>query len=105
MNLTASDICEIIKTCKESSVSSLKLDTLEVVFSTPNSKNSPALSNSVHAEQEEKPLVNQVIFQDSTEPKAEETWDRIEELQISNPAQYEEMIAQGGLPDGRIEEA
>ncbi len=87
-------------------MSTFKYDALEVVFSTPNSKNSPAQSNTASTEQEENPLDSPIIFKESpVEPKVEDKWDKIEELQISDPARYEEMIARGELPDDRDQEA
>jgi hypothetical protein len=100
MNLTAIDICNIIKTCRESSVSSFRIEgeKLEVCFDKPISEApTPSLTPNKAVEEKTEHFDDLPDFERSTVREDEKT--EIEELVISDPAKYEEMLARGELVD------
>lgn len=103
MNLTASEICEIINCCKNSPVSEIDMSEgkLRIVFfsnpiestSTTLKPNEVAVSSSGEA--------NFTFEEDSKEMDLQEL---VEELQIADPAKYEELVGLGELVDGEAKD-
>lgn len=100
MNLTAKELCEIIEACDKAKVTSLKIGDIEVVFDTKPiaAKNSPVQQPSSTDQGQE--ISNPIKFEEiSTNPEVEDAKDSFEELHISDPSRFEELVGQGELVD------
>lgn len=102
MNLTAKELCEIIKVCENSHVVALEIkgNYIKVAFcSKPIEQSTP---DSKPLEPEESIIANPIILQQKeTDSVLSDSVDYVEELQISDPVLYEELIARGELVDGK----
>lgn len=101
-NFTAKGICEILKACAESGVTRLKLGDLDVDFTKPAIAVEPdtsleQVSSEEIIEQDAKATKTQAFQLLKDNQKLED--DRIDNLQIEDPFQYEEMLTQGVLED------
>ena len=104
MNLTTSELLEIIKSCKDSGAIEItfsKGPVRRIVFDhKPNAVISPTLNQPSASENTEINLPNEVKFtEESVKPEREDEQRAIDELMISDPARYEEMIARGEIID------
>lgn len=107
MNLTAKDISEIIKNCKDSGVSEITFGkgTFRIVFaSKPIEQNSPPQQPSSGEKSEFKDK-NEVVFSDHpVKPEMEHEQTLVDELMISDPEKFEELVASGELINNGSEE-
>jgi len=99
MNLTAKELCEIILACKEAHVTELKIGDIHIVFSAkPIVADNTPVPKPLETEQAEN-FTPIKVDEFSTNPKVEDEKTEIEELQISDPVRYEEMLGRGELID------
>lgn len=92
-NLTSDDICKIIKTCADSGVYKISVDTLSIEFGEykikdPENITVPVMTQEQHDEQDSETLVKEEL-----KTKAQQ----IDMLMIEDPVLAEEMIANGDL--------
>jgi len=103
MNLTASDVCEIIKACALSGVTtfSYETDNETVTFSLqPREEAIPPVPAAQRTETVES-NINAINLETLTETEGAQLdlKDAVEELMISDPSRYEEFVARGELID------
>jgi hypothetical protein len=109
MSLTADKICKIIETSKNNNVSDLEIvsgsDRVRIVFATKPivAENSTSHAQNVDEvasdDSQFKPV--EIKFTKETSPDVEDVEQQLEELSITDPTAYEEMISRGELVSGR----
>ena len=108
MDLTSSNICEIIKVCKESGVSRVVIDggKIEVCFALKPMAEAPFHAAKPNAAEQDEIIMSQtsVDLVPQGDPAVEEQTQAVDELMISDPLKYEELMGRGELVDGRGEE-
>lgn len=83
-DFTATDIIQLIKACRKQGVCDFSLGELKLSFGAPKDKGTPTLPNPAPSEKEE----DELLLQKECELKQE----KLEELRLSDPLAYEEMI-------------
>lgn len=98
MNLTAKEICSIIKVCSDAHVTHFECKDVKVIFS---AKPIADKISTVVAQQTEtdSSIQHPVVFTDEKNPERDNQQDAIDELMISDPTQFEELVARGELVD------
>lgn len=103
-SLTAKEICEIIKACKDSEVSSLKFGELKLKFGPPKAKFVRPEQTQEISEIDYEPTEDSVEIDPNLETTQKEILDEVEmaNLALEDPEAYEEMLL--GLEDHEIDE-
>lgn len=105
---TSKDICAIIKECAKNGVISLKLGELKVEFdktALSNHSQAPEQASQVKSVfpapkfNEEEEVIEEAKLKDT----AELIEDELATLQLTDPYEYEELMFQGALEDGKEE--
>lgn len=104
MNLTAKEICEIILSCKAASVERIEIEGSRVVvqFTKQIVELPPQALTQNHAAKEVD--LTPIQLTPETTSLEDTLRDELEELKISDPSRYEELLASGELINDRAEE-
>lgn len=94
------EVCSIIKACKNSGVSELRLGELHLVFGQRQSKVKPRPLENGKVQPVEQNLITpeERIAERETEIELEEQ-EELQQLAISNPLEYERRLGEGSLED------
>lgn len=106
MDLTADGICKIIEACKQSKVSRIVFDgaRFEVDFAlSPIAETTPHAETPNLAEPKDEITTPVKMTEVSITPSIDNVTQDLEELQLSDPALFEEMVARGELVSGAKE--
>lgn len=99
--IEAKDLIKLIKACKASNVSSLKLGDLELKFGPGDAApiSVPATGDAVETPSAEqlKAIEEQVRLQNN----ASDADDELAHMQVENPMEFETLLAERELSDGR----
>lgn len=104
MTLTAKEICSIIKSCKDAQVTHFECGTVRIIFSTKPIVEKISTDATPHTETDNSIQFKEILFTPEKNPEKDNERDAIDELMISDPARYEELLARGDLIDEPREE-
>jgi hypothetical protein len=96
---TAEELVRILKACKSAGVTELKIGDISVQFCRVEDRQTKRVESEIHppTEAELKEAASDTLVRENLE-SAE---DRLDLLQIENPALYERMLIEGELGDRR----
>lgn len=100
MTIDAKDLVKVIKACKASGVSALKLGDLELKFQTGDAEKTsvPATGDAVETPSAEK--LKAIEERSALIENAEDADEELAHMQVENPAQFEELLVQRELISG-----
>lgn len=104
MELKSKEICEIIKAAEKANVNFLEYGSLKLDFGPKrNETQTSQPSNASQVNQATPEKIESIREQSNVELQIRQAEDNIEELMLTDPERYEDMLANGELEDVKLQ--